>query len=332
MTIEEGGTRMQFRLAALALAPVFALLPPPLPAQAYPDKPIRLIVPYPPGGGNDTLARMFGAKLTEAWGQQIIVDNRGGAGTTIGTALAARAVPDGYTVLLSSIATHALAPNLYSKPGYDPIRDFAPITLLAIAPTVLCVNPSVPANSVKELIALAKARPDALKYASGGNGTPPHMAGAIFASTTGVKLLHVPYKGGGPAIAGLIGGETNMMFDTAASILPHVRGGKLKALAIARAARLAEYPNLPTFGEAGVPGYEVNAWYSMHAIAGTPKPIIARWNSELRRILKLADIQERLRQLGSEAVGNSPEAFDQFVRAESAKYARAIKESGTRVD
>ena len=309
-----------------------ALLPSAGLAQPYPDKPIRLIVPYPPGGGNDTLARLFGAKLTEAWGQQIIVDNRGGAGTTIGTALAARAVPDGYTVLLSSIATHALAPNLYSKPGYDPIKDFAPITLLAIAPTVLCLNPSMPASSVKELIALAKARPDALKYASGGNGTPPHMAGAIFASMTGVKLLHVPYKGGGPAIAGLIGGETNMMFDTAASILPHVRGGKLKALAIARSARLAEYPNLQTFAEAGVPGYEVNAWYSMHAIAGTPKTVIAKWNSELRRILKLPDIQERLRVLGSEAVGNSPEEFDRFVRAESTKYAKAIRESGTRLD
>jgi tripartite-type tricarboxylate transporter receptor subunit TctC len=323
---------MQFRTVVPAVLLAGALLAPSASILAYPDKPIRLIVPYPPGGGNDTLARMFGAKLTQAWGQQVIVDNRGGAGTTIGTALAARAVPDGYTVLLSSIATHALAPNLYSKPGYDPIRDFAPITLLAIAPTVLCVNPSVPANSVKDLIALARARPEALKYASGGNGTPPHMAGAIFASMTGVKLLHVPYKGGGPAIAGLIGGETNMMFDTAASILPHVRGGKLKALAIARGARLAEYPKLQTFGEAGVPGYEVNAWYSMHAIAGTPKLIIAKWNSELRRILKLPDIQERLRQLGSEAVGNSPEAFDQFVRAESVKYARAIKESGTRVD
>jgi tripartite-type tricarboxylate transporter receptor subunit TctC len=324
---------MLFRNAALALtfAGALAALPAAV-AYAYPDKPVRLIVPYPPGGGNDTLARLFAAKLTEAWGQQVIVDNRGGAGTTIGTALAARAVPDGYTVLLSSIATHALAPNLYSRPGYDPIRDFAPITLLAIAPTVLCVNPSVAAGSVKELIALAKARPGALKYASGGNGTPPHMAGAIFASMTGVKLLHVPYKGGGPAIAGLIGGETDMMFDTAASILPHVRGGRLKALAIARPARLAEYPNLQTFGEAGVPGYEVNAWYSMHAVAGTPKPIIARWNAELRRILKLPDIQERLRQLGSEAVGNSPEAFDRFVRAESARYAKAIRESGARVD
>jgi tripartite-type tricarboxylate transporter receptor subunit TctC len=275
---------------------------------------------------------MFGAKLTEAWGQQIIVDNRGGAGTTIGASIAARAVPDGYTVLLSSIATHAIAPNLYAKPGYDPVKDFAPITLLAIAPTVLCVNPSVPVRSVQELIALAKAKPGQLRFASGGAATPPHMAGEIFASMTGVKLLHVPYKGGGPAIAAMIGGETNMMFDTAASILPHVRAGKLRALAIARPARLPEYPDLPTFAEAGVQGYEVNAWYSMHAIAGTPKPVIARWNAELRRILKLPDIQERLKQLGSEPVGNSPEEFSKFVRAEHAKYARAIREAGVKVE
>ncbi|HJQ62234.1 MAG TPA: tripartite tricarboxylate transporter substrate-binding protein, partial [Burkholderiales bacterium] len=235
-------------------------------------------------------------------------------------------------ILLSSIATHAISPNLYSNPGYDPIKDFAPITLLAIAPTVLCVNPAVPANSVKELIALAKAKPGDLKFASGGNGTPPHMAGVIFASMTGIKLLHVPYKGGGPAIAGLIGGETTMMFDTAASILPHVRSGRLKSLAIARSARLPEYPKLQTFAEAGVPGYEVNAWYSMHAPAGTPAPVIAKWNRELVRILKLPDIQQRLKQLGSEGVGNSPDAFAKFVRAESAKYAKAIKESGTKVD
>jgi len=330
---------MRFRDVGMVL---LAVLPCCLPAhaqgpstgsgQAYPTKPVRLIVPYPPGGGNDTLARMFGAKLTEAWGQQIIVDNRGGAGTTIGASIAARAVPDGYTVLLSSIATHAIAPNLYAKPGYDPVKDFAPITLLAIAPTVLCVNPSVPVRSVQELIALAKAKPGQLRFASGGAATPPHMAGEIFASMTGVKLLHVPYKGGGPAIAAMIGGETNMMFDTAASILPHVRAGKLRALAIARPARLPEYPDLPTFAEAGVQGYEVNAWYSMHAIAGTPKPVIARWNAELKRILKLPDIQERLKQLGSEPVGNSPEEFSKFVRAEHAKYARAIREAGVKVE
>jgi tripartite-type tricarboxylate transporter receptor subunit TctC len=303
-----------------------------LPAQTYPSKPIRLIVPYPPGGGNDTLARLFGAKLTEAWGQQVVVDNRPGAGTIIGTQIAARAVPDGYTLLLSSIATHAIAPNLYAKPGYDPVKDFAPITLLAVAPTVVCVNPSVPARSLKELIALARAKPGELKFASGGLATPPHMAGEIFASMTGVKLVHVPYKGGGPAHAGLLGGESTMMFDTAASILPHVRAGKLRALAIARSERLPEYPDLPTFAEAGVAGYEVNAWYSMHAPAGVPKDIVAKVNRELVRILQLADIRDRLKVLGSEGIGNSPEAFANFVRVESAKYAKAIRAAGVRVE
>jgi tripartite-type tricarboxylate transporter receptor subunit TctC len=299
---------------------------------AYPTKPVRLIVPYPPGGGNDTLARLFGAKLTEAWGQQVVVDNRPGAGTIIGTQLAARSVPDGYTLLLSSIATHAIAPNLYARPGYDPVKDFAPITLLAVAPTVVCVNPAVPAKSLKELIALAKAKPGELKFASGGSATPPHMAGEIFASMTAVKMIHVPYKGGGPAIAGLIGGETTMMFDTAASILPHVQSGKLRALAIARSTRLPEYPSLQTFTEAGVPGYEVNAWYSMHAPAGVPKIVIAEVNRELVRILKLPDIQQRLKALGSEGIGNTPAEFDKFVRAESAKYAKAIRDANIRVE
>jgi tripartite-type tricarboxylate transporter receptor subunit TctC len=301
-------------------------------AQAYPTRPVRLIVPYPPGGGNDTLARLFGQKLGEAWGQQIVVDNRPGAGTIIGTQLAARSAADGYTLLLSSIATHAVAPNLYRNPGYDPIRDFTPITLLAIAPTVLCVNAAVPAKSVQELIRVAKAKPGELKFASGGNGTAPHMAGEIFASMTGIKLLHVPYKGGGPAIAGLIGGETSMMFDTAASILPHVKGGKLRALAIARSARLPEYPDLPTFTEAGVNGYEVNAWYSMHAPAGVPREIVTKVQRELVRILALPDIKERLKQLGSEGVGNSPDEFARFVRAESAKYAKAIRDAGVKVE
>ena len=298
----------------------------------YPARPVRLIVPYPPGGGNDTLARLFGQKLTESWGQQVVVDNRPGAGTIIGTQLAARAAPDGYTLLLSSIATHAIAPNLYRSPGYDPVKDFTPVTLLAIAPTVLCVNPSVPARSVQDLLALARAKPGELKFASGGSGTPPHMAGEIFAAMTGVKLLHVPYKGGGPAIAGLIGGETSMMFDTAASILPHVKGGKLRSLAIARGARLPEYPDLPTFTEAGIKGYEVNAWYSVHAPAGVPRDIVMKLNRDLVRTLELPDIKERLKMLGSEGVGNSPEEFGKFVRAESAKYAKAIKDAGVKVE
>src|SRR5262245_44188838 len=320
-------SRACFRLSILVLLLGYAVA-----SAAYPTKPVRLIVPYPPGGGNDTLARLFGVKLTEAWSQQVVVDNRPGAGTIIGTQLAARAVPDGHTLLLSSIATHAIAPHLYANPGYDPVKDFAPITLLAVAPTVVCVNPSVAAKSLKELIALAKAKPGELKFASGGAATPPPMAGEIFASMTGIKLIHVPYKGGGPAHAGLLGGEASMMFDTAASILPHVRAGKLRALAIARPQRLAEYPELPTFAEAGVAGYEVNAWYSVHAPVGVSHQIIAKLTAELARIPRFPDIQERLKVLGSEGVGNSPEEFARFVRAESARYAKAIRDAGVKVE
>jgi len=298
----------------------------------FPSKPIRLVVPFPPGGGNDTFARMFAAKLVEAWQQQVIVDNRPGAGTTIGAAIAARAVPDGHTLLLSSIATHAIAPNLYAKPGYDPVRDFSPITLLAVAPTVLVRHPALAAATLKDLIALMKSRPGEIRYASGGSGTPPHMAGVIFASMTGTRLLHVPYKGGGPAIAGLMGGEVQIMFDTAASILPHVRSGKLLPLAIARAQRLPDFPQIPTFTEAGLAGYEVNAWYSMHAPAGVPASIINKLNVELVRQLQLPDIRQRLQQLGSEPVGNSPSELARFVEAENRKYAAAIKESGAKAE
>jgi len=206
-------------------------------AQNYPVKTIRLIVPYPPGGGNDLLARLFGQKLTEAWGQQVIVDNRPGAGTTIGTALASRATPDGYTLLLSSIASHGVSPNLYRNPGYDPVKDFAPITLLAVAPMLLGVNQASPVKSVQELIALAKSKPGMLKFATAGSGSPMHMGGEIFKDLTAIDILNVPYSGGGPALISLISGETDMAFDTAASIMTLVRAGKLRALAIARASR-----------------------------------------------------------------------------------------------
>src|SRR3954463_8773914 len=216
-------------------------------AQDYPNQTIRLIVPYPPGGGNDALARLFGQKLSAVWGQQVVVDNRPGAGTTIGTAMAARAPADGYTLLLSSIASHGVSPSLYRNPGYDPVKDFAPITLLAIAPMIVGVNQASPIASMQDLIKIAKARPGTLKYASAGSGSPMHMGGEIFKDVAGVELLHVPYSGGGPALISLIAGETDIAFDTAASILPQVRAGRLRALAIARASRLAEYPNIPTF-------------------------------------------------------------------------------------
>jgi tripartite-type tricarboxylate transporter receptor subunit TctC len=301
-------------------------------AQGYPAKPVRVIVPYPPGGGNDTLGRLFAAKLGERMGQSFVVENRPGAGTMIGTEVAAKSPPDGYTILLSSIATHALSPNLYARVPYDPIKDFAPITLLGVAPTVMVVNKDLLAASLAEFIALAKAKPGSFTYASGGNGTPPHINGEVFKALAGVDLLHVPYKGGGPALADLVAGRVHVMLDTAASAMPHVRGGRLRALAISAPQRSPEYPELPTFAEAGLPQYETNAWYSMHAPAGTPPEIVRRLNAELVAILKDPDILARFKQLSTEPVGNSPEEFAGFVKAELDKYARIIKAANIRLD
>ena len=317
---------MKLLLFALCLAAAQAL------AQSYPVKAVRVIVPYPPGGGNDTLGRLFAAKLGERLGQAFVVENRPGAGTMIGTEAAAKAAPDGYTILLSSIATHALSPNLYARVPYDPVKDFAPITLLGIAPTVLVINSELPARSLAELIQAAKAKPGSLAYASGGNGTPPHINAEVFKSVAGIDLLHVAYKGGGPALTDLIAGRVHLMLDTAASAMPHVRAGKLRALALSAPRRSPEYPELPTFAEAGVPQYDTNAWYSMHAPAGTPPEIVRRLNGELVAILKDADILARFKQLSTEPVGNSPEEFAGFVQAELEKYARIIKAAGIRLD
>ena len=316
-------------LSLIALVCALAL---PAHAQSYPSKPVRMIVPYPPGGGNDTFGRLFAAKLGERTGQPFLVENRPGAGTMIGTEAAAKSAPDGYTILLSSIATHALSPNLYSRVPYDPIKDFAPITLLGIAPTVLVINQELPAKSLQELISLAKSKPGALAYASGGNGTPPHINAEVFKAVAGVDLLHVAYKGGGPALTDLMAGRVHVMLDTAASAMPHVRGGKLRALALSAPKRSAEYPDLPTFAEAGLPQYDTNAWYSMHAPAGTPADIVRRLNRELVAILKDPEILARFKQLSTDPVGNSPEEFGAFVKAELDKYARVIKAAGIKLD
>jgi tripartite-type tricarboxylate transporter receptor subunit TctC len=301
-------------------------------AQSYPAKPVRMIVPYPPGGGNDTLGRLFAAKLSERMGQQFVVENRPGAGAMLGTEAAAKSPPDGYTILLSSIATHALSPNLYARVPYDPVKDFAPITLLGIAPTVLVVPADLPARSLQELIAMAKSKPGSLAYASGGNGTPPHVNAEVFKALAGVALLHVAYKGGGPALVDLMAGRVQVMLDTAASAMPHVRSGKLRALAISAPQRSPDMPDLPTFAEAGLPQYETNAWYSMHAPAGTPQDVVRRLNAELVTILKDPDTVARFRQLSTDPVGNSPEEFAAFVRAELDKYGRVIKAAGIKLD
>ena len=301
-------------------------------AQSYPVKPVRLIVPYPPGGGTDIFARMLGAKLGEVLGQQMVIENRAGAAGVLGAEAAAKAPPDGYTLVVGQASNLAINPHMMSKLPYDPVKDFAPITLLAVAPMIVGVNQAAPITSVQELIKLAKARPGTLKYATAGSGSPMHMGGEIFKDVAGVDLLHVPYSGGGPALISLIAGETDIAFDTAASILPQVRAGRIRALAIARASRLAEYPNSPTCAETGLPAYEANAWYSMHAPAGTPPAIIRKINAELVKAMAAPDIVEKLRQLGSDAGGDTPEHFGAFVRAELDKYAKLIKKSGIKVE
>src|SRR4051812_10352550 len=301
-------------------------------AQDYPNKPIRLLVPFSTGGGNDTLARVFGQKFNDAWGQSVVVENRPGGGGTLATALVARAPADGYTLLLSSIATHAVSPHLYRDPGYDPLKDFAPIALLGVAPVVMGINLSIPAKSVPEFIALAKAKPGNFKYGSGGNGSVMHTAAMVFSQVAGVEMLHVPYKGAGPAYIALVGSEIDLAIDTTAALLPLVRSGRVRALAVARKTRMAEAPEIPTFAEAGLPAYEANGWYSMHAPAGTPAGIVAKLNAEIARAIKQPDMQERFRQLGLDGGGGTPEQLTAFVRTEFAKYAKIIKDAGIKAE
>ncbi|MFO1312269.1 MAG: tripartite tricarboxylate transporter substrate binding protein [Burkholderiales bacterium] len=316
---------------AVALA-LLALSCLPAAAQPWPSKPIKLIVPYPPGGGNDTLARLFGQKLGERLGQPIVIENKPGAGTLIGTEAAAKSPGDGYTWLLSSVTTHALAPALYPNVRYDPIKDFAPVTILGVAPTVIVVNKDFPANTLQEFVAEVRRNPGKYAFASGGLGTTPHIAGEIFKSQNGLDLLHVPYKGGGPAIADLIGGRVQVMFDTAASAMPHVRAGKLKALAIAAPGRQPDYPDLPTAAEVGFPNYRVDSWYSLHVPAGTPPQDVKRIWEEVLWALEQSDVKERLKALYAEPGGMSPEEFAKYQKVELDRYTKIIKEAGIKAE
>jgi len=295
-------------------------------ADDYPSRPIRLIVPFAPGGGNDTLARLYGQKMSEGLGQTVVIENRPGAGTTLATGQVARAAPDGYTLLLSSIASHAVSPYLFKNVTYDPIKDFAPIALIGIAPVVLAVNLDVPAKNVAEFIALAKSKPGDLKYASGGIGSVMHTSAMVFSQAAGVQMLHIPYKGAGPGYIAVMAREVDLAIDTAAAMLPYTSTGKMRGLAIARKERLPEAPDLPTFAEAGLPGYEANGWYSIHAPAGTPPAIVAKLNKEIIRVSNLPDIKERLKQLGTETVAdNTPEKLTAFVQRELEKYKTVLK-------
>jgi len=315
------------------LALVCALLPawPASAAEAYPDKPIRLIVPQPPGGTSDILARVLALKLAENLRQQIIIDNRAGASGTIGTDLAAKSPPDGYTLVLV-YTTHATTPGIYGKLPYDPVADFAPITLAAAAPLLLVVHPKIPVTSVKELIAYAKARPGELNFCSAGNCSGSHLAGELFNTMTGVKLTHIPYKGSGLAITELIGGQVQLMFAGIVPIDPHVKSGRVRSIAVSSAKRSVAIPQVPTIAESGLPGFEVVGWYGVLAPARTPHPIVVRLHNELVKILQTQDIRDRLLSEGAEPVGNTPAEFTAFIKTDIGRWAKVIKAAGAKLD
>ncbi len=301
-------------------------------APAYPSKPIRLVVPFPPGGATDILARDVAQRLTEAWGQSVVVDNRPGAGGNIGTELVAKAAPDGYTLEMGTVGTHAINASLYAKMPYDPVKDFAPVILVAGVPNVLVVNPSLPVNSVAELIAYAKANPGKLNFASSGNGTSIHLSGELFKVMAGVQMVHVPYKGSAPAVQDLIAGQVQLMFDNLPPSLPQIRAGKLRALAVTSATRAPALPDVPTIAEAGLPGFEASSWFGILAPAGTPPAIVAKLNTEIGKWLATPEAQEKLRSQGASPAGGSPEDFAKHIAAETTKWAKVVKDSGAKID
>ena len=300
-------------------------------AQPYPNKPIRLIVPFPPGGTTDILGRMVGQKLSEAMGVQVVIDNRPGAGASIGTDLAAKSPPDGYTLLMGPSGALAVNPWLYAKLPYDPLADFAPITLLAMVPSILVVHPSLPVHSVKELIDYAKSRPGRLNYGSSGAGGQPFLAVEYLKLMAGLDIVEVRYKGGGPLTIDLIAGQISLTITGIPTLLPHVKSGKLRALAVSSAKRSASLPDLPTISEAGLPGYDATAWYGMLAPTGTPKEIIAKLNAGLNKGIKQPDFVARLGAEGMEPVGSTPEEFASFIKSETARWGKVIKAAGVKV-
>jgi len=323
--------RMKLLIGFLAIAAAAPAAPPDA-AEVYPNKPVRLVVPFGAGGTGDILARVIGQHLSTGLGQQVVIDNRPGAGGNIGADVVAKAAPDGYTLLLAANSTHGANVSLYKKMPFDPVKDFAPVTLLASVSNLLLVHPSVPANSIKELIALAKSKPGQLNFASSGNGTSTHLAGELFKSMAGVDIVHIPYKSGAPAVTDLLSGHVTMLFNSTLAVLPHVKAGKLKALGISSVHRSPVLPEMPTIAESGLPGFEVTAWFGILAPAGTPKEIIHRLHAEIVKVLRLPEVKARLSDQGAEPVGNTPERFAAYIQAEIAKWAEVVKVSGARLD
>jgi tripartite-type tricarboxylate transporter receptor subunit TctC len=318
-------------LPGVLLAGIFALLNWPAMAAEFPNRPIRLIVAFAPGGSVDLVARLLAQKLAERWGQQVVVDNRPGAGGNVSAEIAARAAGDGYTLYLCS-ASFVVNPLLYGNVQYDPVKDFAPVSLVAVVQSVLVANPKLPATSVKELIALAKAKPGQIHYASTGSGTSGHLIMELFKSMVGIDLVHVPYKIIGQAQNDLISGQVSLWFPTAPGALPHIEAGRMRALAVAGAKRSPALPEVPTASEAGVKGFDAATWYALLAPVRTPREIVSRVNGEVVQILKRPEFHERLSAMGVESLGSSPEHLAQHIRSELPKWARVVKQSGARVD
>jgi tripartite-type tricarboxylate transporter receptor subunit TctC len=300
-------------------------------AQGYPSRPIRFLVGFAPGGFTDVMARAIAGKLTENWGQQVVVDNRPGASTTIATDLAAKASPDGYTLLMMT-DNFVTNPNLFAKLPYDSEKDFAPITLAALAPFLLVVHPSVPAHSVKELVAVARSRPVQLNYGSGGIGAPGHLSGELFNTLAGVKMTHVPYKGAAPALVDLVAGQIQVYFGNLPVTIPHARAGRVRALAVTSGKRSAIAPELPTVAEAGVPGFELTPWYGVMTRAGTARNVLAKLNQEIVKILQEPAMREHITKLGGEPAAMAQEQFAAFLRSEAVKWGKLVKDSGARFE
>ena len=319
-------------VAALLGIVAAAALPPGAAADSFPSKPVKLIVPFPPGGPLDTTGREIAQKLTESWSRSVIIENKPGAGGNIGADFVAKSPPDGYTVVMGALSTHAVNPSLYPRMPYDAKKDFAPITLVAITPSVLVVNPSLPVHSVQELIEYAKAHPGKLSFGSGSIGSAGHLAGELFKVDAGVDMVHVPYKGAAPAMQALLAGDTQLMFDNLASAMSQVKAGKLRALAVTTKARSPLAPDLPTMSEAGVPGFDISTWFGLMAPAGTPPDVIAKWNADVTKVLSAPAMRAQLAAQGAEAAPDTPSEFARFIDAELVKYAKIVKASGAKVD
>jgi tripartite-type tricarboxylate transporter receptor subunit TctC len=314
------------------LVAAVVLISGPASADTYPNQPIKFVVPFPPGGTTDILARVFAQKMSEAWGQSVVVENRSGAGGIIGTEYVAHAAPDGYTILLGTIGTHAVNTSLYKKLPYDPEKDFAPITLLATLPNLLAINPSLPIANLKELIAYAKANPGKLSFASAGAGTASHLAGEMFRRLAGVDIVHVPYRGSSPALTDLIAGQVSMTFDYMPSALPYVRSGKLRALAVTGLSRAKAAPEIPTMIEGGLPGFNIVTWYAVFAPKGTPPEIVSKIRNTIATVATAPEIVKRMDDLAVDLVASSPEELARFQRGEIERWAKVIHDANIKVE